>query len=130
MQIQRLILEDADATYDVLVEATQPIQPNQPLDDLESYDPNAKRSLTIPTTLPPEVRVKLADVHRTIQGYTQYAIGAFKNLAIADVEEVNLKFNIKISAEGGIPIIASGKTESDFSIEVKCKFPKSEKESS
>lgn len=129
MQIQRLILEDTDATYDVLVEATQPIQPNQPLDDLESYDPNAKRSLTIPTTLPPEVRVKLADVHRTIQGYTQYAIGAFKNLAIADVEEVNLKFNIKISAEGGIPIIASGKTESDFSIEVKCKFPKSEKES-
>ncbi|OUC14679.1 MAG: hypothetical protein B0A82_10105 [Alkalinema sp. CACIAM 70d] len=127
MQIQRLILEDTDATYDVLVEATQPIQPNQPLDDLESYDPNAKRSLTIPTTLPPEVRVKLADVHRTIQGYTQYAIGAFKNLAIADVEEVNLKFNIKISAEGGIPVIASGKTESDFSIEVKCKFPKSEK---
>ncbi|MGI0494605.1 CU044_2847 family protein [Alkalinema pantanalense CENA528] len=130
MQIQRLILEDADTTYDVLVEPTQPIQatqPNQPGDDLESYDPNVKRSLTIPTTVPPEVRVKLADVHRTIQGYTQYAIGAFKNLAIADVEEVNLKFNIKISAEGGIPVIASGKTESDFSIEVKCKFPKQEK---
>lgn len=69
------------------------------------------------------MRVKLADVHRTIQGYTQYAIGAFKNLAISEVEEITLKFKLKISTEGGIPMIASGKTESDFEIEVKCKFP-------
>jgi hypothetical protein len=34
------------------------------------------------------MRVKLADVNCTIQGYTQYAIGAFKNLAIAEVEEI------------------------------------------
>ena len=65
----------------------------------------------------------LAKVHKTIQGYTQYAIGAFKNRSIAEVEEITLKFKLKISAEGGIPMIASGKTESDFEIEVKCKFP-------
>ena len=35
----------------------------------------------------------------------------------------NLWFKIKISAESGIPMLASGKTESDFEIEVKCKFP-------
>ncbi|NJM46863.1 MAG: hypothetical protein HC860_12495 [Alkalinema sp. RU_4_3] len=73
---------------------------------------------------PPELRVKLTEVHKTIQGYTQYAIGAFKNLSIAEVEEITLKFNLKITAEGGIPMLASAKTESDFSIEVKCKFPK------
>ncbi|MBE9032720.1 hypothetical protein IQ266_23565, partial [filamentous cyanobacterium LEGE 11480] len=76
-----------------------------------------------PATVPPEMRVDLRKVHTTIQGYTQYAIGAFKNLAIADVEEMNLKFNLKISGEAGMPVLAKGKAEADFSIEVKCKFP-------
>jgi Trypsin-co-occurring domain 1 len=113
---QRLILEDKTTTYDVLIEDTSPT----PKGGLESYSPNSP----LQPTVSPEMRVKLADVHRTIQGYTQYAIGAFKNLAIAEVEEITLKFNLKITAEAGLPMIASGKTESDFAIEVKCKFPK------
>jgi Trypsin-co-occurring domain 1 len=124
MPAQRLILEDTDTTYEVLIESTAAVQagPVPKGDDLEVYSPTNPR---IPLhAVPPEVRVKLAEVHRTIQGYTQYAIGAFKNLSIAEVEEINLKFKIKISAEGGIPMLASGKTESDFEIEVKCKFPK------
>lgn len=119
---QRLILEDENnQTYQVLIESTTPATPQS---DLESYSPNNPRGAQ--PTVPAEMRVKLAEVHQTIQGYTQYAIGAFKNLSIAEVEELTLKFNIKISAEGGIPILASAKTESDFSIEVKCKFPKKE----
>ena len=114
---QRLILEDGDTTYNVLVESTSPITND------DEYIPKGR---TFQPTVPPEMRVKLSEVHQTIQGYTQYAIGAFKNLAIADVEEITLKFKLKISAEGGIPMIASGKTESDFEIEVKCKFPKKE----
>jgi Trypsin-co-occurring domain 1 len=122
MTVQRLILEDTDTTYDVLIDAIPEMQLSDE-DGLESYTPaNPRRS--IQPTFPSEVHVKLAEVHRTIQGYTQYAIGAFKNLSIAEVEEVTLKFNLKITAEGGIPMLASGKTESDFSIEVKCKFPK------
>ncbi len=114
-QPQRLILEDGDTTYDVLIE------PN--VGDRESYGIGGpQRGMTQPT-VSPELRVDLAKVHKTIQGYTQYAIGAFKNLSIAEVEEITLKFKLKISAEGGIPMIASGKTESDFEIEVKCKFP-------
>jgi hypothetical protein len=119
MAAQRLILEDETTTYDVLIEDTSPT----PKGGLETYSPNNPRG-TLQPTVSPEMRVKLADVHRTIQGYTQYAIGAFKNLAIAEVEEITLKFNLKITAEAGLPMIASGKTESDFSIEVKCKFPK------
>jgi Trypsin-co-occurring domain 1 len=122
MSIQRLILEDADTTYEVLVEPTQPIKSTIANDDLESYNPINPRGPLQPT-VSPELRVDLAKVHKTIQGYTQYAIGAFKNLSIAEVEEITLKFKLKISAEGGIPMIASGKTESDFEIEVKCKFP-------
>lgn len=119
--IQRLILEDDDTTYEVLVEPSEPIQTSKSADEYESY------GLSGPArsgTIPPEIRVKLKDVHQTIQGYAQYALGAFKNLSVAEVEELNLKFNLKISAEGGLPVLASGKTEADFSIEVKCKFPK------
>lgn len=131
---QRLILEDEDTTYSVLVESTANSASG---DNLDIYNPNVTRGdvprgdITRGGTQPiisPEVRVKLAEVHRTIQGYTQYAIGAFKHLDIADVEEITLKFNLKISAEGGIPMLASGKTESDFAIEVKCKFPKKQDE--
>jgi Trypsin-co-occurring domain 1 len=118
---QRLILEDGDTTYDVLIEGTAPAAPPVPT-YVSKGGPDVTRGM-LQTTVSPELRVDLAKVHKTIQGYTQYAIGAFKNLSIAEVEEITLKFKLKISAEGGIPMIASGKTESDFEIEVKCKFP-------
>jgi Trypsin-co-occurring domain 1 len=113
---QRLILEDSDTTYDVVIDSTS----STGSDYITKGGPS--RGLIQPT-VSPELHVKLSDVHRTIQGYTQYAIGAFRNLAIVEVEEINLRFKIKISAESGIPMLASGKTEADFEIEVKCKFP-------
>ncbi len=120
---QRLILEGETTTYEVLIEspiAGQPSEPMRTIDGYESYGADPKQGMMVPE----EMRVKLADVHRTIRGYTEYAIGAFKNLAIAEVEELTLKFNLKISAEAGLPMLANGKMESDFAIEVKCKFPK------
>ena len=38
----------------------------------------------------------LQEVHETIQLYTRYAIGAFTNLSDIEVEEVKIKFGIKI----------------------------------
>lgn len=66
---------------------------------------------------------KLQEVHETIRLYTRYAIGAFKNLGEVEVEEVKLKFGLKISGEVGVPILTKATTESNFEIEVKCKFP-------
>jgi hypothetical protein len=118
--IQRLILEDDDTTYEVLVETVAPVRPTTQADGgYESYGPSTPKS----PGYPEPTRVELKKVHDTIRGYTEYAIGAFKNLAVANVEELNLKFKLKISTEGGIPMLASGKTEADFEIEVKCKFP-------
>jgi Trypsin-co-occurring domain 1 len=67
---------------------------------------------------------KLSDIHRAIRLYAQYAIGAFKNLGGAEVEEIKLKFGLKIGGKGGIPILAEASSEGNFEIEVKCKFPK------
>ncbi|WP_292760458.1 CU044_2847 family protein [Nostoc sp. NOS(2021)] len=59
-----------------------------------------------------------------------YAIGAFKNLGAAEVEEVTLKFGLKIGGKTGIPFVTEGSAESNFEIEVKCKFPENKQNSS
>jgi Trypsin-co-occurring domain 1 len=131
-QPQRLIFEDADNSYEVFIDSAQPVQskglPSATAieSDDDEYISKSPTRGGIESNISPAVRVKLEEVHHTIQGYTQYAIGAFKNLAMAEVEEVTLKFSLKISAAGGLPMIASSKTDADFAIEVKCKFPKPE----
>lgn len=67
--------------------------------------------------------VRLKDIHETIQLYTKYAIGAFKNFNDAQVEEVTLKFGLKIGGEAGMPILTKATAESNFEIQVKYKFP-------
>ena len=124
-QPQRLIFEDGDNSYEVFIDTAEPVRSIAAVEDeYISKSPTLRGAESI---IPPAVIVELEKVHHTIRGYTQYAIGAFKNLAIAEVEEVKLKFSLKISAAGGLPMIASSKTDADFSIEVKCKFPKDEK---
>lgn len=64
-------------------------------------------------------------IKRTVRAYTTYTLGAFKNLAIAEISEVNLEFGVKINATTGVPFIAAGSGECNVKISVKCTFPKS-----
>lgn len=141
--IQPIVLEDDDGTsYTIYVEtevaesyrmpvappATPPIAPPAPPD---SYDPNTNRDYgwvpSAPTrALPTPVSAQLQTVHQTIRAYTMYALGAFKNLAGAEVEDLKLSFGIKINADTGIPMLAKGSIDGDFKIEVTCKFPKNQ----
>jgi hypothetical protein len=66
---------------------------------------------------------KMQDIHETIRLYTNYALGAFKELGDAEVEEVTVKFGLKIGGEAGLPILTKASAESNFEIQVKCKFP-------
>ncbi|MGF1538650.1 MAG: CU044_2847 family protein [Elainellaceae cyanobacterium] len=112
--IERLVLEDAHGqTYTMYVEATDPLDhPNAPTanDDEESYG------------ITDEVQAKLTDIHDTLKGYAEYAIGAFKTVGGANVEEMTLKFGIKISGSTGLPVLTQGSAEGNFEIQVKCKF--------
>ena len=63
-------------------------------------------------------------IERTVRDYTAYTLGAIKNLAIAEISEVNLEFGIKINATTGVPFIAAGTSECNVKISVKCTFPK------
>jgi Trypsin-co-occurring domain 1 len=110
--------QDQDGTsYHILIESKIPQSavpaPIRPQDDNdETYG------------LIDDAQAQLKNIQGTIRAYTWYVIGAFKGMAGLEVEEVNLKFGIKIGGKAGIPIFTEGTAESNFEVEVKCKFPK------
>jgi Trypsin-co-occurring domain 1 len=118
--IHPFTLQDQDGTiYTVLIESKvpqsavpDPVIPHSDDDGYENYGP-------IETA-----KAQLHNIQGTIRAYTWYVIGAFKDMAGLEVEEVNLKFGIKIGGKAGIPIFTEGTAESNFEVEVKCKFPK------
>ncbi|MEH2258067.1 CU044_2847 family protein [Nostoc sp.] len=121
--IERLVFEEDGEIYTILFESKEtPTVPEvvtpEVDDDKESYG------------LPADAFVKIDEVHHQIRAYTKYAIGAFKNLGAAEVEEVTLKFGLKIGGKTGIPFVTEGSAESNFEIEVKCKFPEKKQNSS
>ncbi|MBE9034387.1 CU044_2847 family protein [aff. Roholtiella sp. LEGE 12411] len=114
--IERLVFEEDGEIYTILFESKEtPTVPEvltpEVDDDKESYG------------FREEAFVKIEEVHHQIRAYTKYAIGAFKNLGAAEVEEITLKFGLKIGGKTGIPFVTEGSAESNFEIEVKCKFP-------
>jgi Trypsin-co-occurring domain 1 len=65
-------------------------------------------------------------MQNTIRTYAYYCMTAFKNFGAANVDEVTLEFGVNLSANAGIPYIASGKAESNLKITVKCTYPKTD----
>ena len=68
------------------------------------------------------VRERMDQAQQLIRDYTEYALNAFRNLPTAEVEEVTLKFGIKMGGKAGIPFVTEGTTEGNLEIEVKCKL--------
>lgn len=62
-------------------------------------------------------------IEGTIRAYTNYTLNAFKQVAIANVDKVTLKFGIKVAGEAGIPYITKGTAESNLEVTVECSFP-------
>ncbi len=65
----------------------------------------------------------MQEVHKYIRSYTQYVLGAFKDFATAEIEEMNIKFGLKIAGKTGIPMLTEASAGADFEVSVKCKFP-------
>lgn len=66
---------------------------------------------------------KMQQARQMIRAYAMYALSAFKDFGAAEIEEVTLKFGLKLGGKAGIPYITEGSAESNLEIEVKCKFP-------
>jgi Trypsin-co-occurring domain 1 len=70
-------------------------------------------------------------IEGTIRAYTTHTLNAFRNLAVANVDKVTLRFGIELGGEAGVPYVTRGTAKSNLNIEVECSFPerKSEKKS-
>lgn len=106
-EIEKLIVKDGVEEFEIYIESREPTEVPE---DEPGYRDN------LPT-------VDLQKVHSTIRGYARYAIGAFVNFSLVEIEEMSLEFNLKISGKAGLPVLAETSTEGSFKIQVKCKFP-------
>ena len=110
----RLVFEDEQGNgYTLFMEAAEPLDlpDSSVINDDDEYE---RMGIN-------EVKVQLSEVHAKLQNYARYAIGAFQNVPFADVEEITLKFGIKIAGSTGVPILPQSSAEANFQIEVKCK---------
>ncbi|HEY9859167.1 MAG TPA: CU044_2847 family protein [Candidatus Obscuribacterales bacterium] len=118
-EVQRLVYEDGNEQFEIYIESravpTLPPEPKQDDDLEEGYGWQE------------DTAVKMRQARDMIRGYTLYALSAFKNFGAAEIQEVNLKFGLKIGGKAGIPYITEGTTESNLEISVKCTFPDPEK---
>ena len=118
-EIEHLIIQDGDEAIEVFVQSKTPSElptSEVPAADSEYESYGAKDA----------VIVQIQEIHKKIRGYTKLALGAFKNFSEAEVEEVTIKFGIKLGGKTGIPFVTEGSAESNFEFEVKCKFPNSQ----
>ena len=114
--IRPVQLEDPDGTiYTVYIESTDPAE----MPTSEPTRSGGRESYGLGESL----KTELKDIHGTIRAYTWYVIGAFKKLPGVEVEEMTLKFGMKIGGKAGLPIFTEGTAESNFEVSVKCKFP-------
>jgi hypothetical protein len=61
-------------------------------------------------------------LQKTIQSYSKHIIKSFKDLALAEITEVTLEFGVNVGGMAGIPYIATGNTDCNIKVTVKCEF--------
>jgi hypothetical protein len=122
-EVQRLLLEENGETFEIYIESKSiPTMP--PATSHQDDDEDEDESYGFQP--PQEAIAKMQEARQMIRGYALYALGAFKDFGAAEIEEVKLKFGLKIGGKAGIPYITEGSAESNLEIEVKCKFPTSQ----
>jgi len=113
-EVQHLFIEEDGRTYEIYVESktTANISTTAVEDERDSRNAMAL--------------VKMQQARDMIRGYTLYALNAFRNFEGGKIQEVNLKFGLKLGGKAGIPYITEGCAESNLEISVTCAFPDSE----
>lgn len=127
-KIQPYIVQDeSGAEYTVYIQ-TDDVVPGAPAKDVKRdgtlWDADEVYGDQPRSTVPKGTLVKLREINGTISTYARFVIDAFKHMGGAEVEELNFKFGLKFSGGAKVPVLVNGSAESNFEVEVKCKFPK------
>lgn len=112
-ELKRLLIQENGKTVEIFVES--PSIPTLSEPTTSATRPGAKGATD-------EILLKMADIQSQIQTYAKFVIGAFQHLGTAEVEEITLKFGIKLGGKTGV-IFTEGSAEGSMEISVKCKFP-------
>ena len=110
-ELERFAFEEKKQVYEVVIDQAATSQEDSPFDEERDVRSDASN--------------RMQQARLLIRNYAMYAVTAFKDFGAAEVEEVTLKFAIKMGGKAGIPYITEGSAEGNLEIEVKCKFPKS-----
>ncbi|MDX2228679.1 MAG: CU044_2847 family protein [Leptolyngbyaceae cyanobacterium bins.349] len=121
-------LEDGMVIYIEAQENAEPtaIAPPMPLPDTGEQTRGGQKGIPSLNPTRDNAAQSMHMVQNTIRTYAYYCMTAFKNFGAANVDEVTLEFGVNLSADAGIPYIASGKAQSNLKITVKCTYPKEE----
>ena len=120
-EVQRLLIEEDGETYEIYIESKA-----TPIMSTPGRQGSGRESMGFQE----DAVVKMQQARQMIRGYAKYALSAFKDFGAAEIEEVTLKFGLKLGGKAGIPYITEGSAESNLEIEVKCKFPANDGKSS
>jgi hypothetical protein len=114
--IQRLLIEEDGKTYEIFVESKSTPTFSPAPSTSSSQRPGAMGVME-------DVEKKMQEARQMIRVYVTYALSAFQDFEGADIQEVNLRFGLKLGGKAGIPYITEGSAESNLEISVKCAFP-------
>jgi hypothetical protein len=101
-EVQSLTIKEGDREYEIYVESKTAPQ-MMTTGEVEG----------LPT-------VNIDEFHQQIRTYTSFILGAFKEAKMPGVEQVTLRFGLKLNAKMGIPVLVEGSAEGNFEIEVRC----------
>ncbi|NJP08934.1 MAG: hypothetical protein HC866_05140 [Leptolyngbyaceae cyanobacterium RU_5_1] len=112
--VQRFQFEEDGEAYEIFIETRSAA--DIPVRSIDDDDPGGMGIVD-------DISIKMQKARNMIRGYTLYALSAFKDMGIVDIEEVSLKFGLKIGGKTGIPYITEGSADCNLEISVKCKLP-------
>jgi hypothetical protein len=114
-ELKRLLIEENGKTIEIFVESP-------PIPDIPEPTNTGKRRGEKGAM--DEAILKMEEVQDKIQAYANFVIGAFQHLGSAQVEEITLKFGVKLGGKTNV-IFTEGSAEGSMEVSVKCTFPKS-----
>ena len=140
VQLTPIQLEDGTTIY---IEATEninvPVNNSSEIDESSTTEglkekgifDNRNRSLRDrleqqTDSITQEATQRFQAIENTIKAYTTFTLNAFKQIAVANIEEVTLEFGVEVGGEAGVPYVTKGTAKSNLKITVKCSFPSEE----
>lgn len=109
-----LAFESDGEVYDVTMTPKSPSLSTNEDEEFEEYG------------IQEDVLTQMQKTRQMIRTCAVQTVSAFRNFGVANVQEVNLKFGVKLGGKAGLPYITEGSAESNLEITVKCTFVETE----